>query len=229
MPHFRLTLCAFIICFTTATLGRAQEVKPTPESEKNRQQTEKERRATDKQAEKERNEKEKQEAKAAKERAKAEARALANRIPILSEYDRFKDVGSLYFLWRTVDIGAYGYFELFFGATYVHSGTVVNPNGRTILILQYNRYGSLSELPNHNLEVIADGERFDLGAFQVTGKEAIASRSIRVTTANPIPLDTLIKLGNARVVEARFGGVEFRLKDNIITAIQDLVQRIPKN
>lgn len=58
------------------------------------------------------------------------------------------------FLWRTVDIGSYGYFELFFGASYVYSGAQIGPGGETVLWVQYNRYGSLSELPNHHLELI---------------------------------------------------------------------------
>lgn len=217
-----VTLCL------AAIFAFAQGINSAQQPETNTQQTEKEQKLQDKQAEKDRKETEKQEAKIAKERAKAEAKALRDRVPILSEYDRFQNIGTLYFLWRTVDIGRYGYFELFFGASYVYGGTQITPGGKTLLLIQYNRYGSLSELPNHHLELIADGERMDLGEFPVTNKEAIAARSIRVTVASLVPFETLVKLGNAKVVEARIGGVEFMVKDKLLVAMHDLVDRVPR-
>lgn len=217
-----VTLCL------AAIFAFAQGINSAQQPETNTQQSEKEQKLKDKQAEKERKETEKQEAKLAKERAKSEAKALRDRVSILSEYDRFQNIGTLYFLWRTVDIGRYGYFELYFGASYVYSGTQITPGGKTLLLVQYNRYGSFSELPNHHLELIVDGERMDLGEFPVTNKEAIAARSIRVTVANLIPFETLVKLGTAKFVEARFGGLEFTLKDRIIVAMHDLTERVPR-
>jgi hypothetical protein len=219
---------SLIIIHLAATFVFAYGIQLTQQTEANTKQTEKEQKLKAKQAEKERKEKEKQEAKIAKERAKAEAKALRDRVPILSEYDRFQNIGTLYFLWRTVDIGSYGYFELFFGASYVYSGAEITAGGRTLLLLQYNRYGSFSELPNHHLELIADGERMDLGEFAVTNRETIAARSIRVTVGSVIPYETLVKLGNAKLVEGRIGGVEFVLKDKIVVAIHDLAERVPR-
>lgn len=222
----RLTF-SLVIIHLAASFVFAHGIQSGQKTAAASEQTEKEQKLKDKQAEKERKEKEKQDAKIAKERAKAEAKAIRDRIPILSEYDRFQNISSLYFLWRTVDIGSYGYFELYFGTSYIFSGTELSPGGKTVLVLQYNRYGSFSELPNHHLELIVDGERLDLGEFPVTNKEAIASRSIRVTVATLITYETLVRLGNAKVVEGRFGGVEFALKERIIVALHDLAERVP--
>lgn len=227
MLRARLTF-SLVIIHLAASLVFAHSIQSGQKTTATSEQTEKEQKLKDKQAEKERKEKEKQDAKIAKERAKAEAKAVRDRVPILSEYDRFQNISSLYFLWRTVDIGSYGYFELYFGASYVFNGTQVSPGGKTVLVLQYNRYGAFSELPNHHLELIVDGERLDLGEFPVTNKEAIASRSIRVTVATLIPYETLVRLGNAKIVEGRIGGVEFALKDRIIVAIRDLAERVPR-
>ncbi len=227
MTPVKRILPVVTLCFA-AIFAFAQGINSAQQPGASSKQTEKEQKLKDKQAEKERKEKEKQETKISKERAKAEAKAQRDRVPILSEYDRFQNLSTLYFLWRTVDIGRYGYFELFFGASYVYTGTQMTPGGKTVLLVQYNRYGSLSELPNHHLELIADGERMDLGEFPVTNKEAIAARSIRVTVANLIPFETLVKLGNAKLVEARIGGVEFTLKDTIIVAMHDLTERVPR-
>jgi hypothetical protein len=68
----------------------------------------------------------------------------------------------------------------------------------------------------------------DLGEFAVTNKEAIAARSIRVTVASLIPYETLVKLGNAKFVEGRIGGVEFSLKNTIVVAMHDLADRVPR-
>jgi hypothetical protein len=219
-----LTLC---ISINAAGVCLAQEPGPTPQTSTESKQAEKERKEREKQEEKQRKEKEKQEAKIANQGAKAEARAIRDRIPISSEYDRFQNLSTLYFLWRTVDIGRYGYFELFFGGSYIYSGTQIVPGGRTVLMVQYNRYGSLSELPNHHLELLVDGERLDLGEFAVTNKEAIAAQSVRVTVASLVPFEIISRLGNARLVEGRFGGIEFVLKDRIIVAFRDLADRVP--
>lgn len=226
MIYLHTVLTILVIGFAGA-MNVVRAAKPFQNPDANSAKQEK--KVNDKQAEKEQKEKEKQEAKNAKEKARAEAKALADRIPITSEYDRFQNISSLSFLWRTVDIGKYGFFELYWGSSYIYSGTVVNSNGKTVLLLQYNRYNSFSELPNHHLELIVDGERIDLGEFQVTGKEAIAAHSIRVTVASLIPFETLVKLGNAKLIEARFGGVEFTLKDKIISAMHDLTDRVPRS
>lgn len=133
-----------------------------------------------------------------------------------SKYDRFKDITRVRVEVKVKDGGKprNKLDNLELGVSFSHSGATLRKNAESFILVFSQSNRSWRYLNSHDLAMIVDGKRWDVGSGQHTGD--IYRTGVFETVAFEFTRDELEKLANAKTVELQLGRYEgFIDADNI--------------